>query len=46
MAGGVVTVRVQYRIPTEVLGIIGINSLLVTAQASAEDVQGVVVATP
>ncbi len=44
--GDVVTVSVQYRIPTEVLGLVGINSLLVTAQASAEDVQGVVVAAP
>ena len=46
VAGGVVTVRVQYRIPTEVLGIIGINSLPVTAEASAVDVHGVAAATP
>jgi Flp pilus assembly protein TadG len=46
VAGGVVTVEIHYRIPTDVLGIVGITSLPVSAQASAVDVQGVAGATP
>jgi hypothetical protein len=42
-AGGRVQVEIHYRIGTEVLGIIGINSLPVSAQASATDVHGVTV---
>lgn len=38
---GVVTVEVRYRIPTAILGIIGIRSLPVSATASAFDVAGV-----
>ena len=40
---GVVTVRVSYRVPTAVLGIVGIRSLPVTATASAFDLEGVTV---
>jgi len=39
--GGVVTVRISYRVPTDVLGIVGISSLPVSAEASAVNVQGV-----
>jgi Flp pilus assembly protein TadG len=46
VSGGVVTVQIHFRIPTDVLGIVGISSLPVSAQASAVDVQGVTVATP
>ena len=46
VSGGVVTVRISFRVPTEVLGIIGIDSLPVSAQASAVDVQGVTVGSP
>ncbi len=46
VSGGVVTVQIRYRVPTEVLGIIGIDSLPVSAQASAVDVQGVTVGSP
>ena len=46
VSGGVVTVRIRFRVPTEVLGIIGIDSLPVSAQASAVDVQGVTVGSP
>ena len=44
--GGVVTVEVSYRIPTEILGIVGITSLPVSAVASAVDVQGVTTGAP
>jgi Flp pilus assembly protein TadG len=40
-SSGTVTVRVQYRIHTEILGIVGISTLPVSASASAVDVQGV-----
>jgi hypothetical protein len=40
-SAGVVRVVVRYRIPTEVLGVIGIRTLAVSASASATDVQGV-----
>jgi hypothetical protein len=39
--GQSVTVTVQYRVPTAILGLIGINSLPVSASASAVDVTGV-----
>lgn len=38
---GVVDVHVAYRIPTVILGIIGIDSIPVSASASAVDIQGV-----
>jgi len=39
--GNSVTVLVQYRIPTEILGIVGISSLPVSASATAVNVNGV-----
>lgn len=41
VSSGVVTVFVHYRIPTSLLGLVGINSLPVSAAASAIDVEGV-----
>lgn len=41
VAGQTVTVEIQYRVPTAILGIIGITSLPVSASASAVDVAGV-----
>jgi hypothetical protein len=41
VAGGVVTVRITYEVPTDVLGIIGVDQLRVSAAASAIDVNGV-----
>jgi Flp pilus assembly protein TadG len=46
VSAGAVTVTIHYRVPTSVLGIVGITSLPVSATASAVDVQGVTVATP
>lgn len=46
VSGGAVTIAIHYRIPTSVLGIVGITSLPVSATASAVDVQGVTVGTP
>ena len=46
VSGGVVTVQIHYRMATEVLGLVGIDSLPVSAVASAADVQGVTVGTP
>ncbi len=46
VSDGVVTVHIRYRVTTEVLGIVGIDSLPVSAVASATDVQGVTVGTP
>jgi hypothetical protein len=46
VSGGTVHVQVHYRIPTEILGIVGISSLPVSASASAIDVHGVTAATP
>jgi Flp pilus assembly protein TadG len=43
VSSGMVTVVIQYRIHTEILGIVGIDSLPVSASASAVDVQGVTV---
>jgi Flp pilus assembly protein TadG len=45
VSGGTVTVQIRYRIPTEVLGIVGLDTLPVSATASAVDVQGVAVGT-
>jgi Flp pilus assembly protein TadG len=41
VAAGTVTVQIRYRIPTQVLGIIGVTTLPVVASASAVDVEGV-----
>jgi Flp pilus assembly protein TadG len=41
VSGGTVHVRIDYRIHTEILGIVGIDTLPVSASASAIDVQGV-----
>jgi Flp pilus assembly protein TadG len=46
VAGGVVTVRVQYAVPTVVLGIVGVGSLRVSAVASAADLDGVTSGAP
>ncbi len=46
VSGGIVTVQIHYRMATQVLGIVGIDSLPVSAVASAADVQGVTVGTP
>jgi len=46
VAGGVVRVQVTYRIPTQILGIVGIGTLPVSASASAVDVHGVTQANP
>ena len=43
---GVVTVVIHFRVATEVLGIVGIRSLPVSAVASAADLQGVTVGAP
>ena len=40
-SSGVVNVQIHYRLPTVILGVIGIQSLQVSASASAVDVQGV-----
>ncbi len=41
VANGRVTVNVKYRIPTSILGIVGISGLSVSATASAVNVHGV-----
>jgi len=41
VSGDVVTVQIHYRMATKVLGIVGIDSLPVSAEASASDLQGV-----
>jgi len=46
VTGGIVTVRIQYAVPTVVLGIIGIRNLRVSAVASAENLTGVTTGTP
>ncbi len=43
VSAGTVTVTVRYRIHTQILGIVGISSLPVSASASAVNVQGVTV---
>lgn len=46
VSGGTVTVAVHYRIHTQILGIIGLSTLPVSASASAINVQGVAVGSP
>ncbi len=46
VSNGVVRVEIRYRIRTEVLGIVGITSLPVSASASAVDLAGVAVGAP
>jgi Flp pilus assembly protein TadG len=41
VADGKVTVNVRYRIPTSILGIVGVSTLSVSATASAVNVHGV-----
>jgi Flp pilus assembly protein TadG len=41
VSGGVVTVHVGYDVPTDILGIVGVDQLRVSAVASAVDVNGV-----
>jgi hypothetical protein len=41
VSGGVVTVTISYRLPTTMLGMVGISSLPVSATASAVDLHGV-----
>jgi hypothetical protein len=41
-----VTVQIHYRVATVVLGIVGIQSLPVSAVAAATDLQGVSVGSP
>lgn len=43
VSSGTVTVFIQYRMPTEILGVVGLNTLPVSASASAVDVYGVTV---
>ncbi len=45
-SGAVVTVRIHFRVATQVLGIVGIHSLPVSAVASATDIQGVTAGSP
>jgi Putative Flp pilus-assembly TadE/G-like len=46
VSAGVVTVSIHYRVPTSVLGIVGIGTLPVSATASAVDTGGVVRGSP
>ena len=46
VADGVVTVRITYQVPTDILGIIGVDQLYVSAAASAVDVNGVARGAP
>ena len=46
VSAGVVTVSISYRVPTSILGIVGIGSLPVSATASAVDLGGVAQGTP
>jgi Putative Flp pilus-assembly TadE/G-like len=46
VSGNTVSVEIHYRIPTEVLGIVGIGTLAVSASASAVDLSGVTQGTP
>jgi Flp pilus assembly protein TadG len=45
-ADGTVRVEIHYRIATDILGIIGIDTLPVSASASATDVHGVTTGQP
>jgi Flp pilus assembly protein TadG len=46
VSSGVVTVSIHYRIQTSLLGLVGINTLPVSAAASAVDVEGVTEGSP
>ena len=46
VTGGVVTVRIDYQVPTAILGLIGIGRLDVSATAAAVDVGGVTRGSP
>jgi hypothetical protein len=46
VSSGVVTVTIHYRVPTALLGIVGIDSLPVSGTASAVDVEGVTERAP
>jgi Flp pilus assembly protein TadG len=46
VSSGVVTVAIRYRVPTALLGIVGIGSLPVSGTASAVDVEGVTESSP
>lgn len=46
VSGGVVSVHVDYRVPTAILSLVGIDQITVSAQASAVDVGGVTRGTP
>lgn len=46
VSGGVVRVEVRFRVPTAILGIVGITSLPVSAVATAVDVAGVTAGSP
>jgi Putative Flp pilus-assembly TadE/G-like len=46
VSAGKVMVEIHYRIPTEILGIVGIGTLSVSAAASAVDVRGITVGSP
>jgi len=46
VADGVVTVRIHYRVPTAILGLVGIDGIDVSAEAAAVDVAGVTRGTP
>lgn len=46
VSGGVVTVHIAYRIPTEILGVVDISALPVSASASAFDLAGVTSGSP
>ncbi len=46
VSGGVVSVHIEYRLPTEVLGMFGISTLTISGSASAYDLAGVTVGSP
>ncbi|MHB1516903.1 MAG: pilus assembly protein TadG-related protein [Acidimicrobiales bacterium] len=46
VSGNVVTVTVEYRMPTTVLGIVGVSWLPISATASAVDLEGVTSGSP
>jgi len=46
VSGGTVSVEIHYRVPTDILGLVGISSLPVSASASAVDEAGVTEGSP
>ncbi len=46
VSGGTVSVEIHYRVGTDILGLVGIDSLPVSASASAVDEAGVTAANP